>query len=138
MSSPIRRRNSNSGGAGHQFARYVVNGLIATVVHFAVLSFNLQVLRIEYAGVANLIAAAFGITASFIGSRYFVFDGRGQPLLQQAAKFWLLYAAIAALHGAVLFLWSDWLRFDYRIGFLIATGLQMILSFFGNKLLVFR
>jgi putative flippase GtrA len=135
MSSATRRVDPATRG---QFFRYVVNGLLATGVHFTVLTINLEVLQLAYAGVANLIAAAFGIAASFIGSRYFVFAGRGAPLLPQAAKFALLYAAIAALHGAVLFGWTDRLKFDYRIGFLIATGLQMLLSFYGNKLLVFK
>jgi putative flippase GtrA len=121
-----------------QFVRYVVNGLAATAVHFAVLSFNLQVMEMRYAGVANLIAAAFGIATSFIGSRYFVFEGRGRPLLRQATKFGLLYAAIALLHGAVLFGWTDMLGLDYRAGFAVATALQVLLSFWGNKHLVFK
>jgi len=135
MPAPDGRAEAAVGG---QFARYVVNGLLATAVHFGVLTFNLQVLQMQYAGLANLIAAGFGITTSFIGSRYFVFEGRGRPLLQQAARFGLLYAAIALLHGAVLFGWTDVLGLDYRAGFLVATALQVLLSFWGNKHLVFK
>ena len=46
---------------GGQFFRYVVNGLLATAIHFSVLTFNLNVLGIGSAGVANGIAAIFGI-----------------------------------------------------------------------------
>jgi putative flippase GtrA len=121
-----------------ELARYVVNGVVATGVHFGVLSFNLHALRIESAGLANLIAAAFGITVSFLGSRYFVFPAKKDSLIAQAAKFSSLYALIALLHGAILFIWTDYLGFDYRVGFVIATGAQTILSYLGNKFLVFK
>lgn len=121
-----------------ELARYVVNGVVATGVHFGVLSFNLHALRIESAGLANLIAAAFGITVSFLGSRYFVFPAKKDGLIAQAAKFSSLYALIGLLHGAILFMWTDYLGFDYRVGFIIAKGAQTILSYLGNKFLVFK
>ncbi|MCP3720359.1 GtrA family protein [Paraburkholderia sp. CNPSo 3281] len=117
--------------------RYVINGLFATAVHYSVLTFNLKVLHFPSAGAANLVAAIFGIAASFIGSRYFVFQNREGSIVSQAIKFSGLYLAIAALHGLVLTCWTDWLRLDYRIGFLVASFMQMSLSYFGNKRLVF-
>lgn len=121
-----------------QFARYVANGLFATGVHFAVLAFGLEVLKIPLAGLANLLAAAIGIATSFIGSRYFVFRAQAEPAVRQAVRFALLYAAIACMHALVLFVWTDVAQLDYRAGFLLATGLQVALSYWGNKRLVFR
>lgn len=121
-----------------QIARYVVNGLLATAVHFGVLSLCLELLRLPSAGIANLIAAGFGITASFFGSRHFVFRRPDEPIARQAARFGALYAAIAVLHALVLALWTDLLGLDYRWGFLLATGLQVALSYWGNKRLVFN
>lgn len=121
-----------------QIARYAVNGLAATAVHFSVLVFALEVLRIPSAGLANLLAAVFGISASFVGSRYFVFRRRDQPIAGQAARFVMLYAAIAGSHGLVLAVWTDWWALDYRWGFVLATGLQVATSYWGNKRLVFR
>lgn len=121
-----------------EVARYVVNGLAATAVHYGVLSFCLEVLKLPSAGLANLVAAAFGITASFFGSRYFVFRRPDEPMLRQAARFGALYAAIAVLHALVLALWTDAGGLDYRWGFLVATGLQVALSYWGNKRLVFN
>jgi putative flippase GtrA len=119
------------------FIRYVINGLIATAVHFAVLTLLLEFAHLPSAGLANLIAAGFGITASFLGNRHFVFSATGGPVTHQAFRFGLLYASIAVLHGATLAIWTDWLDQDYRIGFVIATGLQFALSYLGNKRLVF-
>lgn len=127
------------GGQKAELTRFVVNGLAATAVHFGVLTFNLKVLGFGSAGLANVCAAVFGITASFLGSRFYVFAASSrQPWLPQAVKFSGLYGAIALLHGLVLWLWTDRLGLDYRLGFVIATGLQVTLSYLGNKFLVFR
>lgn len=121
-----------------EIVRYSINGLVATAVHYGVLTFNLQVIEIPSAGLSNLVAAIFGISASFLGSRHFVFAATGEPIFKQAIKFSGLYGAIALLHGLVLLLWTDWYGLDYRLGFLIATAIQVLLSYLGNKFLVFR
>lgn len=125
-------------GQSEELTRYVINGVVATVVHYGVLSFNLDVLNFPSAGLANLVAAAVGITTSFLGSRYFVFRKTGEFIATQAIKFSGLYGGIAVLHGLVLLIWTDWLGLDYRLGFLIATVFQVSLSYVGNKLLVFK
>ena len=107
-------------------------------MHIAVLAFNLHVLHFSSAGLANLTASLFGISASFVGSRYFVFPRTGEPIVAEALRFSGLYGAIALLHGAVLLVWSDYFGLDYRAGFLLATVLQVSLSYLGNKFLVFK
>jgi putative flippase GtrA len=121
-----------------QVVRYAINGLVATAVHFGVLQINLKLFGIPSAGLANFIAAFFGIAVSFIGSRYYVFHGHQQPILRQASKFGVLYAAIASLHGLVLYTWTDLQGWDYRVGFFLATALQVSLSYLGNKHMVFK
>jgi putative flippase GtrA len=121
-----------------ELMRYGVNGFLATLIHYAVLTINLNIFLMSSAGMANLIASIFGITFSFIGNRYFVFNETDGSLLKQVIRFSSLYGTIAILHGLVLFLWTDWFRFDYRIGFLIATALQVSLSYVGNKKMVFN
>ncbi len=121
-----------------EFARYVINGLAATAVHYGVLTFNLKVLDLPSAGLANFFAAIVGIAASFLGSRYFVFRQTEVAIYLQAVKFSGLYGLIAVLHGFILFFWSDWLGLNYTIGFLIATVVQVLFSYLGNKRLVFN
>lgn len=122
-----------------EVVRYVLNGLVATGVHYSVLAFNLHALGVPSAGLANFVAAMFGIATSFIGNRYFVFsEGTQSAWHGQAARFIVLYAAIAVLHGGVMWLWADHFGQDYRIGFLLATVMQFVLSYAGNKLLVFK
>jgi putative flippase GtrA len=120
-----------------QFARYLVNGAAATLVHYGVLALLMEVARLPSAGLANLLAATVGITTSFIGSRCFVFRAGRGDWRSQAQRFAVVYAILAVMHAAVLFVWTDQLGLDFRIGFLLATGLQMTISFLANKLLVF-
>lgn len=121
-----------------EIQRYILNGIVATIVHFIVLTINIDILNFNSAGIANLVAALFGIAASFLGSRYFVFRRTQGNLLPQIIKFSGLYGFIAILHGIILWLWTDWVGLDYRAGFLIATVLQVSLSYLGNKFLVFK
>ena len=121
-----------------ELLRYGINGVVATVVHFAVLSFNLNVLGFQSAGAANMLAAVFGVAASFMGSRYFVFPRTGETIITQAIKFSGLYGFIALLHGLTLLIWTDWYGLDYKLGFLLGTLVQISLSYFGNKFLVFK
>src|SRR4051812_42021704 len=123
---------------GGQVVRYVINGLVATAVHFAVLRFCIEVLHVPLAGEANAIAACFGITVSFLGSRYFVFKGQEGGVVKQGALFLGVYVVIALSHATVMYVWTDRMGLDYRIGFLLATCMQMAFSFVANKLVVFK
>lgn len=122
----------------HEPVRYIVNGIIATLVNYLVLNFNMLILDMKSAGVANFIAAIFGITTSFLGSRHFVYRNHTNSVQSQAIRFLLLYGFIAVLAGLVMYVWSDLYGFSYQIGFVIATFVQMLFSYFGNKMLVFK
>lgn len=118
--------------------RYLINGLVATAVHFFVLTLTFKYFSWDSAGLANMVAAIFGISTSFIGSRYFVFQNSNEPLLRQLYRFIFLYAAIAMLHGLLMYVWVDIYEMSYIIGFGLATIMQVIFSYFGNKLMVFK
>lgn len=118
--------------------KYIINGVAATLIHYLILYFNVTILEISSKGYANLIAAIFGITASFLGSKYFVFNEKQSKVEHQFFKFFILYGIFALLHGLVLSIWSDYFKLDYRAGFLVATFLQFILSYLSNKFWIFK
>lgn len=122
---------------GVEIVCYVLNGVIATLVHAGVLIFNMEVLAIPSAGIANMLAAMVGIMVSFLGSKYFVFRSHNSSFFSQGIRFFLLYALIALLHGLVLFISSDVLSVGYLYGFVVATMIQISLSYLGNKKFVF-
>lgn len=117
--------------------RYFINGVIATLIHFTILTVNIKLLHFHSAGIANFIAAIFGITASFIGSRYYVYQNHSGTFTHHAVKFFLLYVIIALLHGLTLWIWTDIYQHSWEIGFMLATFIQVSLSYVGNKVLVF-
>ena len=124
----------------HQFQeiiRYILNGLVATAAHYGAFLLNLSLLPAHSAGLANFLAAFIGISISFLGSRYFVFRNWQAPIVGQFLRFGALYAGIAILSGLTLFVWSDLLQLDKRVGFLIGVFLQVAFSYFGGKKLVF-
>lgn len=122
----------------HELVRYVINGIIATFINYLVLNFNILIIGIMSAGIANFIAAIFGISASFIGSRYFVYKNHTNRAILQLVRFLLLYTFLALLAGFVMYIWSDVYGFSYQIGFVIATVIQVLFSYLGNKVLVFK
>ncbi len=121
-----------------EFIRFLINGLTATAIHFAVLNVNMTLLAFPSAGLANFVAALFGVSASFLGNYFYVFPGRHGQIGGRLIRFLLLYGIIAMFHGAALWLWSDRAGLDFRAGFVIATGIQVGLTYLGNKHLVFR
>lgn len=120
-----------------ELARYVVNGLVATLVNWLVMRLCLDVFHVPWAWLAFWLGALVGITVSFLGSRYFVFRRYDAPILPQAARFVTAYALIALVVSGVMAIWSDWLHLDTNIGFVLATGVQVCLSYVTNKVLVF-
>lgn len=120
-----------------QFARFCLNGLIATGVHFLCLVWLIEQAELESAGLANALAGFAGITSSFIGNRYFVFVALTESISSQFSKFAALYGIVLAMHGIGLGVWVDVLLWDYRLGFVVITALQVLLSFQGGKRMVF-
>ena len=120
-----------------EVGRFVVNGLVATLVNWGVMRFCLDILEMPWVWLAFWIGAVLGIPASFIGNRYFVFRSVAAPVVRQAAKFVATYVTIALVGSAVMAIWSDWLQLDSNIGFFLTTCVQVVLSYIGNKVLVF-
>ena len=120
-----------------QVTRFCMNGLIATGVHFFCLVWLIEHVVVASAGLANLLAGVAGVTSSFIGNRYFVFVALNESIASQLSKFAALYGIVLAVHGIGLGLWVDFLLWDYRIGFVVITALQIVLSYQGGRRLVF-
>ncbi|WP_271089474.1 GtrA family protein [Hoeflea poritis] len=122
-----------------EFALFVLNGLFATGVHFASLSFLVEIADLRPVGIANFFAACIGIGCSFTGNRYLVFrDRQKESFLEELGRFLALYFAIAVVSATVLFVWTDLGNRSYHHGFLIASAIQFLLSYLGNRYLVFN
>eukprot|EP01037_Dinobryon_pediforme_P017524 gene17524-17724_t len=118
--------------------RYLINGLFATAIHYGCLTIELSQFGVRSAGLANFFAAILGIATSFLGSRYFVFREFSETLMNQIARFAIVYGVLACIHAVLLFAWTDMIGLNYSIGFMIGICVQVVASYFGNKYLVFR
>lgn len=135
---PIKLLERKNAILNNRTVRYIVNGLVAAAAHFLVLTLNLEVFGWSSAGLANLVASMVGISVSFLGSRYFVFSESEETLTKQISRFFLLYIVIALFHGLLMHWWVDVFALNYAIGFVVTMVVQVILSYWGNKILVFK
>jgi putative flippase GtrA len=119
-----------------KFVRFVLNGLVATAVHYAVLVTLIEFVRVESAGLANGIAAVFGISASYLGNRILVFQSRASHS-RTLPRFLLVYCLVTLLHAGVLAIWTDYEKLPYTLGFLLATAMSLLLTYFSNRNFVF-
>lgn len=121
-----------------QIIKYGTNGLLATTIHYLALFLQVEKFGVASLGFANGIASVFGITASFLGNRYFVFEDVKEKAFSQAWKFVSLYVLLAIFNYGFMYYFGDVRQIEYTMVFLFATALQFVLSYVGNKLLVFK
>lgn len=121
-----------------QLVRFIVNGIVATAAHYLVLKTNIDYFGISSKGVANALASVVGISVSFLGNKYFVFLSNDKRFLGEALRFLGVYIVTAFIHGIGMWLWADRFMLDYSVGFFLLTGVQVAVSYVGNKYIVFR
>jgi putative flippase GtrA len=121
-----------------QFGRYIINGLGATLIHYSSLLLIKETLDWSSAGSANFVASVIGISASYLGNKYFVFSQSDARVMIQGAKSLLIYIILATCHGVILFIWTDKLGLDYRVGFFFGVIFQFLVSYTINKYYVFK
>ena len=117
--------------------RYVLCGLAATLVHYSVLVFLIELMNFNLAAAANAVAASIATLFSYVGNRWFVFASKDEKWLAQISRFMVAYLITAFVHTSVLYIWSDVYQLNYTSGFVIATTIQLVMTFSANKFLVF-
>ena len=118
--------------------RFVISGIISTLIHFSFLFIFVEILSIFSVGLSNLIAAFFGISSSFILNNFFVFRKSFKGILKTYLKFVLSNIFVIFATSFLFVIWSDLLSFDYRIGFVLIYGLIAIFNFYFYKNLIFK
>ena len=117
--------------------RYIINGLIATAANYGTLVTLIEYTAIQYVSIASILAAVVGITISFFGNRIYVFESKA-PILIELFRFKVVYASLAFFQILFMAIWSDLFLLNYTFGFLIATAVSVLLSYFINSHFVFK
>lgn len=126
-----------SGQNRYEILRFLINGAAATAVHFAVLVVLIEVVGIVSAGLSNALASIVATCVSYAGNKIFVFESQARHR-DSGVRFIILYMGLLFWYAGSLFLWSDVLGFNYKMGFVIAVIIGTVLSYMGNKFWVFR
>jgi putative flippase GtrA len=115
-----------------QFGRFAVVGLVATLVHVAVV-----VVLVEAAGsaplLANAIAFALALAVSYAGNHQWTFRARGNhrrhfPRFATTAGLGLL------LNQTIMYVMIEGLGQDYRVALALVVLVVPLLSFLLNRL----
>jgi putative flippase GtrA len=113
------------------FGRYLLVGLLATTVHYALL-----VTLVEVAGVAAAPSAAFGAAcgalAAYVGNRRFTFTG-GVAHSQALPRFLAVAALGAATNGAIVWTGTEVLGMHYLAAQVVATSIVVWSGFVLNR-----
>ncbi len=113
------------------FGRYLLVGLLATTVHYALL-----VTLVEFAGAAAGPSAAFGAAcgalAAYAGNRRFTFT-RDAAHRQALPRFLTVAALGAVTNGAVVWTGTEVLGIHYLAAQVVATSIVMWGGFVLNR-----
>jgi len=126
---------SDSGEPFWQFVRYVINGVVATAVHYAILRIGLEV--------SHLHQPAWQISRQpCSGSRCPLQEAVISCSARRASRSCCKQASLPRFMAPssaciMLFVWTDLWGLDYSLGFALAVIVQVFGSYFGNRYLVF-
>jgi putative flippase GtrA len=120
----------------HSFARFTINGLVATCVHYVAMVFAIHVLGILWYSLAYAFAFLFAVVTSFWGNKRFVFKNT-QVQDFQFVRFVSLYVTLLFITSLTMWAVSDYGGFHYNVGFIIALMLQFIGGYLGSRYLIF-
>ncbi len=121
-----------------QLIRFVINGFFATFVHYTVFFVSIEIFKFNYIALANLLGAFFGISCSFVGNKWFVFQNSKVNITWQFSKFLMTYVSLGGFTSIIMFVWSDLSEMNYNYGFCLVTFLQFILSYSMNRNWIFK
>jgi putative flippase GtrA len=120
-----------------EIARFVVVGVMATIVHFSAL-----ITAVEHLGLApspaNGIAFLCAVGVTFFGQSFWVFRGHGGLALAKMIRFACSLAIGFTANLGIMAVCTRIFGFDYRIGFLACVAIVTVLNFVVNKLWVFK
>ena len=120
-----------------QLGLFVLNGVVATVLHYAVFFVCLSLLAVQSPGLCYFAGSIFGTLASFLGNRFVVFASSEGKVLPQFAKFVLTYLAISLFVSLIVNRLSITTDLSSQIILLIGLAIQVSLSFLISKWLIF-
>lgn len=120
-----------------EILRFGIVGVMATVMHFAVLTLAVGHLHLPPT-LSNGGAFLCAVGVTYLGQSLWVFRGHDGRSTAQILRFAASLALGFVANIAVMAIVTRGFGLDYRVGFLVGCVTVPVLSFFVNKLWVFR
>ena len=127
-------------GLGAESIRYLVVGVLTTLVNFSLFELMMSVFRINVT-VSNVISIAVSILFAYVANKLFVFRRRSDSLSGLALEFCKFVGSrlfTMALEIGTVYLFYNILSQDARLGKITAQVLVIITNYFISKAIVFR
>ena len=115
--------------------KFIIVGIITTLIHYAVLSVCFERLGISIL-ISTLVAFSFAVLFSYLANYFFTFDSSEQHH-KSLPKFCVTVLVGLLINMLVMHFAVTVGELDYRLAFVIATSLVMVNNFTLSKLWVF-
>ena len=117
--------------------RFVLVGIIATLVHYLVILCLVDLLSLLEPTPATVVGSVFGIATAYIGNYHYVFGVDDKRHHHYLPRFVITYLIVMIIHASVMYLFAEILLLPYELGFITATALSAMTTFMANNLIVF-
>ena len=118
-------------------ARFVLVGLVATLVHYLVILCLVDLLSLLEPTPATVVGSVFGIATAYVGNYHYVFGVDDKRHHHYVPRFVITYLIVMSIHASVMYLFVEILLLPYELGFITATALSAMTTFVANNLIVF-
>lgn len=121
-----------------EFTKYLIVGVIATIIDAGTLYFLTEIFDVYYI-FSNICGFLAGLTSSYLMSIKYVFNHR--TLTNRKHEF-IIYSLIGlfglVMNTSILWLFTDQLKIYYMVSKLLATIVVFISNFLLRKVILFR
>lgn len=117
--------------------KYIVGGLSTTVICWTTVFGLVEIFEIHYLLSVN-IATGFVYLYSYMINKVFVFGDRGGQHVVKGSKFILLQVTLLALTNLLMFMSVSIYDIDYRVGVVVTSILNAVISYISMKSAIFQ
>lgn len=115
-----------------QLTPFALVGIVTTILHFIIVIFLVSLLHVSPL-IANGIAFAISVNASFFGHKYYTFSHLPKKQKLRYPHFMFIAFLSFLLNELLYFLFLDYTVIDYRIALVLVIGIVAIFTFFASK-----
>jgi putative flippase GtrA len=119
-----------------QFTRFIVTGIISTIISYSVFLICLRSFHLHYI-ICNIIAFMFGISFGYNCNKRWTFGGWHHKQ-HHFAEYLAVYLTSLMISIAFLKITVDGFGIIPEIAFILSIGITTCTNFLGTKFLVFK